>query len=46
MDSDAPVIGFVGPSGVGKTTLLERILFLLNSWGVTAGVVKHTSHNV
>jgi molybdopterin-guanine dinucleotide biosynthesis protein MobB len=46
MDSDAPVIGLVGPSGFGKTTLLERILFLLNSWGVTAGVVKHTSHNV
>jgi molybdopterin-guanine dinucleotide biosynthesis protein MobB len=46
MLSDPPVIGFVGPSGVGKTTLLERIIFLLEGRGVTVGVVKHTSHSI
>lgn len=44
--SEPVVIGCVGPSGVGKTTLLERIVATLDGWGVRAGVVKHSCHEV
>ncbi len=47
MRETAPVvIGCVGPSGVGKTTLLERVVATLDGWGVRAGVVKHSCHEV
>jgi molybdopterin-guanine dinucleotide biosynthesis protein MobB len=42
----SPVIGFVGPSGVGKTTLLERLVPLLEALDLRVGVVKHSSHAV
>jgi molybdopterin-guanine dinucleotide biosynthesis protein B len=38
------VIGVVGPSGTGKTSLLERIVPALRRRGLTVGVVKHASH--
>ena len=38
------VIGFVGSSGVGKTTLLERAIPRLEARGLEVGVVKHASH--
>jgi molybdopterin-guanine dinucleotide biosynthesis protein MobB len=38
------VIGFVGSSGVGKTTLLERVIPQLETRGLAVGAVKHASH--
>lgn len=40
------LIGCVGPSGVGKTTLLEAIVAMLDGWGVRVGVVKHSCRPV
>jgi len=40
------VIGFTGPSGVGKTTLLERVVATLAGQDVRVGVVKRASHHV
>ena len=40
----AAVIGFVGSSGVGKTTLLERVIPQLEARGLRVGAVKHASH--
>jgi molybdopterin-guanine dinucleotide biosynthesis protein MobB len=39
-----PVIGFVGPSGVGKTSLVERLVAELTRRGLSVGAVKHSSH--
>ncbi len=36
-----PVLGFVGSSGSGKTTILERVVGLLTDAGVRLAVVKH-----
>lgn len=36
-----PVISVIGPSGVGKTTLLEGLLPLLKKRGLLVAVVKH-----
>lgn len=38
------VVGIVGSSGVGKTTLLERLLPALEAHGVAVGAAKHASH--
>jgi molybdopterin-guanine dinucleotide biosynthesis protein B len=38
------VIGIVGSSGVGKTTLLERLLPSLEARGFAVGAAKHASH--
>ena len=38
------VVSFVGPSGVGKTTLVERVVPLLRGAGLTVATVKHASH--
>ncbi len=35
------VVGFCGPSGVGKTTLIEGVLAGLRAAGQTVSVVKH-----
>jgi molybdopterin-guanine dinucleotide biosynthesis protein MobB len=40
----ARCIGFVGPSGVGKTSLLEHLIPVLRSRGWLVGAVKHASH--
>ena len=37
--------GFVGPSGVGKTTLMEKVLARLGSRGRTVSAVKSTHHD-
>ncbi|MGY3884083.1 molybdopterin-guanine dinucleotide biosynthesis protein B [Aeromonas aquatica] len=39
-----PLLGFVAWSGTGKTTLLERLIPLLNRRGLRLGVLKHTHH--
>ena len=36
----APVIGFIAPSGTGKTTLLSQIVQLLSARGLRIGVLK------
>ena len=43
-DYPVPVVGFVGPSGVGKTSLLERLVAALGRRGLAVAVVKHASH--
>jgi len=35
------VVGFCGPSGVGKTTLIERLIPLLKAGGQRVSVIKH-----
>ena len=40
-----PLIGFAAYSGTGKTTLLEKIIPLLNAQGVKVVVIKHAHHN-
>jgi molybdopterin-guanine dinucleotide biosynthesis protein B len=39
-----PVISVVGKSGVGKTTVLERIIRELKRRGYKVGTVKHDTH--
>jgi molybdopterin-guanine dinucleotide biosynthesis protein B len=39
-----PVVGFVGPSGVGKTSLVECLVAELRRRGHSVGAVKHASH--
>jgi len=43
-EREIPVVGFVGPSGVGKTSLIERLVAELKRRGLAVGVVKHASH--
>lgn len=39
-----PVIGFAAYSGTGKTTLLIKLLPLLNKHNIRTGVIKHAHH--
>jgi len=41
-----PVLGFVAPSGTGKTTLLSKLIPLLRDRGLRVGVIKHSHHHV
>ena len=38
------VVGVVGPSGVGKTSLLERLVRALTDRGLAVAALKHASH--
>jgi molybdopterin-guanine dinucleotide biosynthesis protein B len=40
-----PLIGFCAFSGTGKTTLLRKLLPLLNASGLRIAVVKHAHHS-
>jgi molybdopterin-guanine dinucleotide biosynthesis protein MobB len=42
--SGPAVVGVVGRSGSGKTSLLERLIPHLKARGLAVGTVKHTSH--
>lgn len=42
--AEIPILGFVGFSGTGKTTLLLKILPLLKARGVRVGMIKHAHH--
>ena len=39
-----PMVAISGPSGVGKTRLLVRLIPLLRRRGLTVAVIKHTGH--
>jgi molybdopterin-guanine dinucleotide biosynthesis adapter protein len=39
-----PVVGFVAPSGMGKTTLVRRVVALLSDRGLRVGYLKHAHH--
>ena len=39
-----PVVSLVGKSGVGKTTVLERVLREIKRRGYKVGTVKHDAH--
>ena len=41
---DIPVISFVGYSGTGKTTLIEKLIRSLKADGIRVAVVKHDVH--
>jgi len=40
-----PVVSFVGRSGVGKTTALERVIRELKRRGLRIGTIKHDAHD-
>ncbi len=41
-----PVLGFVAPSGTGKTQLLKALIIRLRAKGLRLGVIKHSHHDV
>lgn len=40
-----PILGFVAPSGTGKTSLLKKLISLLKAKGVRLAVIKHSHHD-
>ncbi|HEY9148732.1 MAG TPA: molybdopterin-guanine dinucleotide biosynthesis protein B [Gammaproteobacteria bacterium] len=40
-----PVLGFVAHSGTGKTTLLEKLIPLLQQRGIRVALLKHAHHD-
>lgn len=47
MDPDRPpMISFVGPSGTGKTTLIERVIASMAVRGHRVGAIKHDAHRI
>ncbi len=45
LNSNVPVLGFAAYSGVGKTTLLTRLLPVFRQRGLRVGVIKHAHHD-
>ncbi len=41
-----PLVSFAGPSGTGKTTLLEGVIATLKQRGHRVGAVKHDAHRI
>jgi molybdopterin-guanine dinucleotide biosynthesis protein B len=39
-----PVVGFVAPSGTGKTTLVRQVVAVLDGRGLRVGYLKHAHH--
>lgn len=44
--ADMKVFGIAGHSGMGKTTLLERLIPVLQQRGLTISLIKHSHKNV
>ncbi len=44
-NATAPIIGFVAPSGTGKTQLLKALITRLKSKGFKVAVIKHSHHD-
>ena len=40
-----PVLGFVAPSGTGKTTLLTQLIPMLKAENLHIGIIKHSHHD-
>ncbi|MGE4266289.1 MAG: molybdopterin-guanine dinucleotide biosynthesis protein B [Deferribacterales bacterium] len=40
-----PLVSFVGTSGCGKTTLIEKVIPLLTAKGYNVSTVKHDAHD-
>ncbi len=40
------VLAIVGHSGAGKTTLIERLLPMLNASGIRVATIKHSHHEI
>jgi len=40
-----PILGFAACSGTGKTTLISRLIPLLNERGLKVGLIKHSHHD-
>ena len=40
-----PILGFAAISGTGKTTLLSRLIPILNGRGIKVGIIKHSHHD-
>ncbi len=45
LETETPVLGITAYSGVGKTTLLKKILPILRRRGLRVGVIKHAHHD-
>jgi molybdopterin-guanine dinucleotide biosynthesis protein B len=45
LDLDIPILGFAAYSGVGKTTLLIKLLPILKQHGLRVGIIKHAHHD-
>ena len=43
--NETPVITFVGLSGTGKTTFLEKLIPVLKARGLRLAVIKHDAHH-
>lgn len=41
-----PLLGFCAFSGMGKTTLIEQLIPLLNAKGVRIALIKHSHHDI
>jgi molybdopterin-guanine dinucleotide biosynthesis protein B len=39
-----PIFSFIGSSGSGKTTFLEKLIPILKNKGLSLGVIKHDAH--
>ncbi len=44
IDYPIPILGFAAYSGIGKTTLLTKLIPLLKEKGLNVGLIKHTHH--
>lgn len=45
MEISTPILGIIAYSGTGKTTLLRRLIPLLNDQRLRVGVIKHAHHS-